>query len=162
MLSKVSTDVSGIIRAATYEAQLRAPKYQISSKIESDLPKVNIDSKRIRQVLDNLLDNSVKYSQEGTEIVVKAWQNDKELVVSVADQGIGIPAAEFDKIFDRMYRIEQRLSQDPGGMGLGLSLCKALIEGHGGRIWLKSLVGNGSTFYFALPIKTEDIACAKN
>ena len=161
-LNKIPNDISGIIKAAVYEAQLRAPAYQISSKLENSLPKVNIDGKRIRQVLDNLLDNSVKYSKEGTEIVVKAWQKDNELVVSVADQGIGITAEEFDKIFDRMYRIEQRLSQDPGGMGLGLSLCKALVEGHGGRIWLKSLVGKGSTFYLALPIETEDTARDKN
>ena len=161
-LDKIPDDVSGIIKAAVYEAQLRAPKHQISSKLEDKLPKVNIDGKRIRQVLDNLLDNSVKYSQEGAEIVVKAWQKDKELVVSVADQGIGIPVEELDKVFNRMYRIEQRLSQDPGRMGLGLSLCKALVEGHGGRIWLKSLEGKGSTFYFALPIETKDVARDKN
>jgi len=155
-LDKMPTDISGLIQAAVYEAKLRAPGYQIASKLEGKLPRVNIDGRRIRQVVDNLLDNSVKYSQEGTEIVVKAWQKDKELVVSVADQGIGIPAEEFDKVFDRMYRIEQRLSQDPGGMGLGLSLCKALVEGHGGRIWLESEVGKGSTFYFSLPTKTID------
>ena len=161
-LSKIPTDVSGIIQAAVYEAQLRAPKYHISSKLKDKLPKVNVDGKRIRQVLDNLLNNSVKYSQEGTEIIVKAWKKDADLVVSVTDQGIGIPADEFDKVFDRMYRIEQRLSQDPGGMGLGLSLCKALVEGHGGRIWLESEVGKGSTFYFSLPLKISDWANSKD
>jgi len=161
-LNKISTDVSGHIQAAVYEAKLRAPKYQISSKLEEKMPKANIDSKRIRQVLDNLLDNSIKYSQQGSEIIVEAWRKDKELVVSVADQGIGIPAEEFDKVFDRMYRIEQRLSQDPGGMGLGLALCKALVEGHGGRIWVESEVGRGSTFSFSLPIETEGTARDKN
>jgi len=161
-LEKVPANISAIIEKAVYEAKLRASKYQISSKIENDLPKVNIDVNRIRQVLDNLLDNSIKYSQPGSEIVVEAWQDVDELLVSVADQGIGISVEEFDKVFDRMYRIEQRLSQDPGGMGLGLSLCKALVEGHGGRIWLKSVVGKGSTFYFALPIETEDTARDKN
>jgi signal transduction histidine kinase len=161
-LNKISTDVSSHIQAAVYEAKLRAPKYQISSKLEEKMPKVNIDGKRIRQVLDNLLDNSIKYSQQGSEIIVEAWRKDKELVISVADQGIGIPAEEFDKVFDRMYRIEQRLSQDPGGMGLGLSLCKALVEGHGGRIWVESEVGRGSTFYFSIPIETEDMVRDKN
>jgi PAS domain S-box-containing protein len=155
-LNKISTDVSGLIQAAVHEAKLRAPGYQIASKLEERLPKLNIDGKRIRQVLDNLLDNSIKYSQQGSEIIVEAWRDGTNVVVSVIDQGIGIPAEEFDKVFDRMYRIEQRLSQDPGGMGLGLALCKALVEGHGGRIWVESKVGKGSTFYFSLPIKTVD------
>ena len=157
-LNKVLTDVSGIIQAAVYEANLRAPGYQIGLKLEEVLPKVNIDGRRIRQVLDNLLDNSIKYSQQGSKIMVEAWRDGTKLVVSVADQGIGIPAKEFDKVFDRMYRIEHRMSQDPGGMGLGLALCKALVEGHGGRIWVESEVGKGSTFYFSLPIKTADYA----
>ena len=74
------------------------------------------------------------------------------MLVSVTDQGRGIPAAEIAKIFDRFYRIEQRLEKDPGGLGLGLSLCKALVEAHGGKIWVESEVGKGSTFYFTFPI----------
>ncbi|GAI76610.1 unnamed protein product, partial [marine sediment metagenome] len=69
---------------------------------------------------------------------------------------IGIPANDIDRVFDRMYRIEQRLPQDPGGMGLGLSLCKGLVEAHGGRIWVKSEVRKGSTFFFTLPLDTKE------
>jgi signal transduction histidine kinase len=114
---------------------------------------VTADARRLRQVIDNLLDNAIKYSPEGTEITVRAEVKAEELLVSVADLGRGIPAAELNKIFDRMYRIEQRLGKDPGGLGLGLSLCKALVEAHGGRIWVESQVEKGSTFFFTIPLK---------
>ncbi len=144
-----------IIFSAIAEAQLRAPKYHIKADISGKLPEITADSKRFRQVLDNLLDNAIKYSAEGTEIFIRAEAKPEELQISVSDQGIGIPKGEYNKVFDRMYRIEQRLKNDPGGLGLGLSLCKALVEAHGGRIWVESKVGKGSIFYFTLPLKTR-------
>ena len=78
-------------------------------------------------------------------------QLDSEVQVSVFDQGIGIPAEDLDRVFDRMYRIEQRLTPEAGGVGLGLAICRGLVEAHGGRIWVESEVGKGSTFYFTLP-----------
>ena len=111
-----------------------------------------MDRRRIRQVLDNLLQNSIKYSDKGTEVTVRARVGDGQVEVSVEDHGRGIPESEWDRVFDRMYRIEQRLTDDPGGIGLGLALCKALVEAHGGRIWVRSEMGKGSTFYFTLPV----------
>ena len=116
---------------------------------------VKIDAKRVRQVLDNLIDNACKYSEEGTAVVVSAQREKQELVLSVADQGVGIPRGELKKVFGRMYRLEQRLAKDPGGMGLGLGLCKGLVEAHGGNIWGESEVGKGSIFYFTLPLSTK-------
>ena len=115
---------------------------------------VNIDAKRIRQVLDNLIDNAIKYSVEGTEVLISARRVRGWLVISIADQGPGIPSNELTKIFDRMYRIEQRLTSGVDGIGLGLSICRRLVEAHGGRIWAESEVGKGSTFRFTLPLKT--------
>jgi PAS domain S-box-containing protein len=146
---------SNIFLVAVSEAKLRSPKYKFKVEINRRLPALTADSKRLRQVIDNLLDNAIKYSPEGTEITIRAEVKAEELRVSVADQGQGIPVDEIDKIFDRMYRIEQRLGKDPGGLGLGLSLCKALVEAHGGRIWVESQVDKGSTFYFTIPLKKE-------
>lgn len=151
-IQKKPDDVSEVVKLAVAEARLRAPGHDIGANIEEGLPAVNIDARRIRQVVDNLIDNAVKYSSEGTSVMVEAHQRETELLISVADQGMGIPADELGRIFNRFYRIEQRLSSDPGGMGLGLSLCKALVEAHGGRIWAESAVGRGSTFYFTIPL----------
>ena len=115
-----------------------------------------VDARRVRQVVDNLIDNAIKYSEKGTKICVQARRTGAELLLSVTDQGIGIPAEDAERIFDRMYRIEQRLAmeQEIGGAGLGLAICKGLVEAHGGRIWVDSHLGKGSTFYFTLPLDT--------
>ena len=156
-LERMSTSISKVIEQAAAEAQLRAPEHNIVVHIRDRLPTVNIDAKRIRQVLDNLIDNACKYSEEGTEVAISARQEGQELVVSVADQGAGIPAEDLERVFDRMYRAEQRLTPKAEGLGLGLglSICKGLVEAHSGRIWVESEPGKGSTFYFALPLGTE-------
>jgi two-component system sensor histidine kinase VicK len=124
-------------------------------KTEGEIPMVMADEKRLRQIMDNLLNNAIKYSDDGTEITVRIEKKEKEIEMSVADQGAGIADTEIDKVFDRMYRIEQRLSDDPGGMGLGLALCKGLVEAHNGRIWIESVEGKGSTAFFTLPLGDE-------
>ena len=154
-LDKKLTSVSKVIKEAVAEAQLRAPEHNIVSHMRKRLPRMRIDARRIRAVLDNLIDNAVKYSGQETEVMVSARRARQKLLISVADQGMGIYAEDLERVFDKMYRIEQRLSTDPGGMGLGLALCKALVEAHSGRIWVESEVGKGSTFYFTLPIKTK-------
>ena len=103
-------------------------------------------------MLDNLIDNAVKYSPPQTEVLISARRSGRELLVSVTDQGPGIPAEELTNVFDRMYRIEQRLSSGADGMGLGLYICQRLVETHGGRIWAESTVGQGSTIQFTLPV----------
>lgn len=149
------TNISRLITETVAEAELRAPKHKMVLNVRKRLPRVNIDAKRVRQVLDNLIDNAIKYSENGTKVVVQAETEAQELVIRVIDQGRGIPAADIDRVFNRMYRIERRLAQDPGGMGLGLSLCKGLVEAHDGRIWAESEEGKGSTFSFTLPLDTK-------
>jgi len=154
LLKLVKTEISilKLIRVSAAEAQLRAPGYQVIAKVGRKPPRVTADARRIRQVLDNLIDNACKYSAQGTEITISARRKGKYLLASVADQGYGIPAKELQKVFNRMYRIEKRLINKAGGMGLGLAICKGLIEAHGGRIWAESEEGKGSTFFFTLPL----------
>lgn len=151
-LDKRPTEFGGLLRDTIAEAKVRYPDNRIEIRLLKDFPAMLVDGRRIRQVVDNLLDNAVKYSQKDTAVTVRAKRGGGELIISVSDQGRGIPAEEIEYIFDRMYRLEERLSENPSGLGLGLSLCKAIVEAHRGRIWAESKVGKGSTFYFALPL----------
>ena len=152
-LDKRPTNISKLIQETAAEAKLRAPGRKIILKLKEGLPMMDSDAKRVRQVLDNIIDNAIQYSDEGTEVVLEAKQMDSELQVSITDQGMGIPTEDLGRVFDRMYRIEQRLTPDMGGIGLGLAIGKGLVEAHGGNIWVESKLGKGSTFRLALPIK---------
>jgi signal transduction histidine kinase len=119
-------------------------------------PLVDADGRRIYQVMQNLITNAVKYSPDGGCITLSARTQGRELVVSVADEGLGIPATDLDRIFDRFHRVQTEMSRGIGGTGLGLAICKGLVEAHGGRIWAESDgEGKGSTFRFTLPLLAE-------
>jgi len=121
------------------------------TNLEPDLPEIYADCSQIRQVLTNLLENAVAYSEEGTQITVRAKTVSDEVEVSVSDEGVGIPQEDLGKIFDKFNRGAQR-RQKPGGIGLGLAICQAIVQSHGGRIWAESEIGHGSTFHFTLPV----------
>ena len=110
------------------------------------------DRDRLEQVLGNLLENAVKYSPEGSEIVVSVEDKGDHLATSVRDRGIGIPADELAQVFERFHRGRQVSSTNYGGLGLGLYISKQIIERHGGTIWVESAEGVGTTFYFSLPV----------
>ncbi len=126
-------------------------KYTFETDLEPDLPELYADYNQIRQVLINLLENAAAYSGEGTRITVRAKAVNGMVEVSVSDKGVGIPREELEKIFDKFYRGSQS-RQKPGGTGLGLAVCQAIILGHGGQIWAESEIGHGSTFHFKLPV----------
>ncbi len=110
------------------------------------------DRDRLEQVLGNLLENAVKYSPDGSEIVVSVDDRGDQLVTSVRDRGIGIPGDELAQVFERFHRGRQVSSTNYGGLGLGLYISKQIIERHGGSIWVESAEGVGTTFYFSLPV----------
>ncbi len=120
--------------------------------VQEDLPEIEIDPMRVEQMLRNLLEYASKQSPPGGKIVIRADQQDDEIVISVSDQGIGIPPESLPHIFERSYRIDP-LSSDPGfDAGFGLYLCKETVVAHGGRIWAESEVGKGTIIYVALPM----------
>jgi two-component system sensor histidine kinase VicK len=120
---------------------------------------VDIDSDKIAIVLSNMLKNALTFTNENGEVMIRGEQHPDYVKVSVQDNGIGIPPNELVRIFDRFYQIESHLTRKHGGMGLGLSVAKVMIEMHGGRIWAESKEGQGSIFSFLLPVrKTEPIA----
>jgi len=154
-LEKSPVSMTQLIKGVATEASIRADQYHIVAKFSRRLPMVNVDAKRIRQVLDNLIDNAIKYSPPSTEITISADISAHELLVSVSDQGPGIPVEELTNIFDRMYRIEQRLYSGADGIGLGLYICQRLVESHGGRIWAENVPDRGSIFKFTLPLTSK-------
>lgn len=136
----------------------------VDHRLEVDFPKslplVWGDEERLRQVLTNLVNNAIKYSPQGGLIRIGGWTealnsaaSQERVVLYVADQGIGIPAEDLPKIFDRFYRVDSSLRRGTAGAGLGLYLAKAIVEAHGGQIWVRSEPGKGTTFFIALPIE---------
>jgi PAS domain S-box-containing protein len=116
-------------------------------------PLVFADEERLRQVLNNLLSNAIKYAPEGGEVRVGGWREGDQVTVYVADQGIGIPEAEQGNLFQRFYRVDSSLRRSTQGAGLGLFLCRSIVEAHGGRIWLRSEPAKGTTVFFTLPLE---------
>jgi PAS domain S-box-containing protein len=116
-----------------------------------DFPTVRADYDRLEQVLSNLISNAVKYSSQGGTIRVQGWQEGDWVCVAVSDEGIGITKRDQARIFDRFFRAEEVMTSKTKGAGLGLYLVRAIIAAHGGRIWVQSEKGHGSTFVFALP-----------
>ncbi len=126
-------------------------KHRFALDFPPDYPAVSGDEERLRQVLNNLLSNAIKYSPNGGQIRVGGWSDGREATVYVADPGIGIPREAQSRLFERFYRVDSSLRRSTQGAGLGLYLCKSIVEAHGGRIWLRSEPGKGTTVFFAVP-----------
>jgi two-component system, OmpR family, phosphate regulon sensor histidine kinase PhoR len=143
-----------LVKMCVDTASFAAKKKQQTIKIECprDLPAVRGDSGRLRDVLQNLLDNAVQYTPAGGHIIASAARDGNEVVFTIADNGIGIPQAEQERIFERFYRVDEGRSREVGGTGLGLSIARHIAEAHGGRIWVESAIGQGSRFHFSVPI----------
>jgi PAS domain S-box-containing protein len=130
---------------------VEAQAHPIVLDFPPDLPTVPADAARIEQVLSNLINNAIKYSPPNTSIRIAGQATPREVTITVADQGIGIPLEEQAHVFERFYRVDDALTRRTQGSGLGLYLAKAVIDAHHGRIWVKSVPGQGSAFSFALP-----------
>lgn len=116
---------------------------------------VEIDTDKMTQVLDNILNNAIKYSPDGGTITFSMKTTESQLIVSISDEGLGIPKSDLPKIFDRFYRVDKARSRAQGGTGLGLAIAKEIVKQHNGFIWAKSEYGHGSTFTIVLPYSKE-------
>lgn len=122
----------------------------INTDIDEPLPLVAGDPSRLEQVMSNLLDNALKYTPAGGKVTVAAWAEEGEVIVEVRDTGIGIAPEDQVHLFEKFFRVKNEQTQDIGGTGLGLAIVRSIIERHGGRVWVRSQPGKGSTFGFAL------------
>ncbi|NJM05250.1 GAF domain-containing protein [Candidatus Gracilibacteria bacterium] len=155
-----------IIAELTNQLNTQLARHRLVIRIEDPLPPVYIDRDRTKQILFNLLTNAIKYSPRGGEIELVISEvhlrqlpadhpRGRWVLVGVRDQGIGIAAEDLPRIWERFYRVDNGNTRRIGGTGLGLSITKALVELHGGMIWVESKIGEGSNFYFTLPVATE-------
>ncbi len=127
---------------------------QLIKDIPRELPIVPIDRNRFIQVIINLLSNAVKFTDSGS-VTISAWQDEQEILVQIADTGSGIPADYQDQVFEKFKQVKDQQQGKPKGTGLGLPICKEIIEYHGGRIWVESEVGKGSVFSFSVPLQEK-------
>ncbi len=131
---------------------------QIKAKLHANLPLILGDPQRLEQVFTNLIGNAIKFTPKNGRVLVSAKATPKSIVISIADTGIGIPPDELERIFGKFYQVEEHSTRSAEGSGLGLHISKQLIKKHQGRIWAKSKVGKGSTFYIELPIANQKIS----
>ena len=155
-------DMVRVARANAERLRLFAERQGL--RIVLDLPErvrpVRGDEDRLGQVLINLIHNAVKFSPDGGEIVVGVRQDEREIRVWVRDPGIGVPAADLTRIFERFYKVDRARVRGRGGTGLGLSIARHVVESHGGRIWVESEEGEGSTFSYTIPLAPNEAAPA--
>jgi len=144
--------VSKVIQGAVEEIKRQSSAHQFVVKLLRKLPPVYADPLRLERILYNLLENAVKYSPQGGEIRVSVRQQKEHLVIGVSDQGIGISLADQAKLFGPFQRLEESRPGGVRGVGLGLLVCRRLVEAHGGQIWVESEPGRGSTFFFTMPL----------
>jgi len=133
-----------------------AAKKQIEIELmDEPLPLLLLDASKIEQVLNNLLSNAIKFSPPRTTIRVRVARADDQILLAVQDQGPGIPPNELDKLFKPFQRTSVKSTAGEKGTGLGLSIVKKIVEGHHGKIWVESQVGQGTTFFVALPLSSS-------
>lgn len=150
----VKTDLSDIVREVVKLMDAFAKEKNIEIVVDTDdLPIVETDPDRISQVLRNLLTNAIKFSNENSKIEVEARLREEDILFSVRDYGMGIKPEDQLRIFEPFYQVEKHSKRRYGGTGLGLTICRGIIEAQNGKIWVESKVGKGSKFYFTVPLK---------
>ena len=152
MLRAEPLDIAQVVLKEVARNSGKSDSHRLVADVGPGLPPVNADRTRIEHVLDNLIDNAIKYSPQGGEVRVSAKRQDGDIVVSVHDQGIGIGLEDQAKLFDAFQILDVASRVGIQGTGLGLVVCRRLVEAHGGRIWVESQTGKGSVFSFTLPM----------
>lgn len=153
--SKKLEDIGGLIRFEMMDFQEIAQNknIEIEERIPLDLPLVPLELRKISQVIRNLLDNAIKFNNENGKILIEAKKEGKAIQVSISDTGMGFREEEKEDIFKPLTQLDPSTKRKFGGTGIGLAVCKKMIQMHGGRIWAESELGKGSTFYFTLPLR---------
>jgi signal transduction histidine kinase len=144
--------------AQAAEHHVNGSGIRMTLDLAPDLPDVEVDAERIGQVLRNLLNNAFAYTPPMGDVRIAARRDDGRVQVSVYNSGPGIDAEHLPNLFERFYRADRSRSRSTGGSGLGLAIVKQLVEAHGGDVWVESAPGQGATFYFTLPLRSEPVA----
>ncbi|MBI4286042.1 MAG: hypothetical protein HY670_09145, partial [Chloroflexi bacterium] len=150
-LNRSRLDIVRVISDVVEKEKSHLQNHRLSLEIAEGLPPVEADQLRLEQILINLMDNAAKYSPDNTEVRVSVKRDSDHLLIGVRDRGKGISAEEQDKLFQPFERLLENSTTKPG-LGLGLLVCRRLVEAQGGKIWVESDKGKGSTFWFTLPL----------
>jgi signal transduction histidine kinase len=144
------------MRQSVETLQSLAQENYITLSLSSPEIQIWADSDRIIQTLVNLLNNAIKFSPQNSTVTLDAEVHEDQVLFQVKDQGRGIPENKLETIFGRFQQVDASDSRQKGGTGLGLAICRSIVQQHGGRIWVESELGKGSTFYFTLPMPLEE------
>ena len=142
-----------LVKRAVDRVENQTDKHRFIIKFQPKFPVIHADETRLRQVLDNLLSNAIKYSPDGGDIFIRGTYDEGYAIISVTDHGVGLSSEDQQRVFERFYRVDGKLSRKTQGTGLGLYLSQAIIEAHGGTMRLDSKPGQGATFTFTIPLK---------
>ena len=151
-LERERTSLSEVLEATVTQLRPTVSGHKLVMELPPGLPSVLIDRHRVNQVAGNLVCNAAKFSEPGTQITIGAQLCSQEVIVSVRDQGRGIPSDRLESIFSPFVRAGVPASSSGGEFGLGLSISRKLVQEHGGRLWAQSEPGRGSTFFFSVPV----------
>jgi signal transduction histidine kinase len=146
-----AVDAAQLVHEVADRLQLTTSKHRIEVELQRAPAVVEADRDHLEQVLDNLISNAIKFSPAGRPIVVRVCEYGPDVEISVTDSGVGIPRQQLEAVFGLFYQAEDPVSRHTGGMGLGLYISKEIVGRHGGRIWVESEPGRGSTFHVVLP-----------
>jgi two-component system phosphate regulon sensor histidine kinase PhoR len=154
-LNKNSLKIDGLVGQVVQRLRAQSDRkgLTLSLDIEPALPDLVIDQYRIEQVLLNIIHNAIKFTDAGGSIMISVKKHDSNILFSVSDTGIGIPANEMSRVFERFYKVNK--ARDDEGVGLGLAISRHIIAAHGGRIWVETVEGKGSTFFFTLSFGSQ-------
>lgn len=155
-MAKQACDAADLIGEAADVMQAMAERYGVTLSVSTISAQVWADPDRIIQILTNLLSNAIKFSPSGSMAWLTAQQQENEVLFQVQDWGRGIPADKLDTIFERFQQVDASDSRNYEGTGLGLAICRSIVQQHGGRIWVESVLGEGSSFYFTLPVLKQE------
>lgn len=161
-LNPAMSNLNDLIQRTTQKLTLQAEQsnLRVINDVVEQLPTCLCDAQRIGQVLTNLIENAIKATPAGGHISVNAEIHDHEVQIAVSDTGVGIPAEDLHRVFQRFYRVQKHIKDADNHLGLGLAICQQIVEGHGGRMWVESTVGVGTRFTFALPLASNEVAVA--
>ena len=150
-LDKHALDLGELITSVVEDMKVHLAQHSVVCDLAAEPLSVLADPHRLEQVLRNLITNAVKYSPNRGTITLQCRKEARQIIVMVNDEGIGIPNQDLERIFERFYRVDNEITRQASGVGLGLAVSRGIIEEHGGRIWAESVLGKGSSFYFTLP-----------
>jgi signal transduction histidine kinase len=145
-LNKVISDVADLL-----SVQLKERHIDFSADLAADASRILADTSQINRIFINIIGNAIKFTPQNGRISIRSIKVDNNARVDISDNGCGIPAESREAVFEEFYRVENAINEQVKGTGLGLALVKHIIEAHGGKIWVESKVGVGSTFSFTLP-----------